>query len=141
MLAAGNAPVDSAAVASAVGAAFCRTADWAPPDAERTREWVEVQAKHVRASAVTCSPANTPAASLRARPAASGPVAVRAAPSSRVWRGIKLNLTSQNGKTPQQPNRATARWQPRTHTSLTPSRVLSQRPQPRFLARHPTPSR
>ena len=47
-LAAGAQPAEAAAaVASAVGAALCRTADWAPPDAAEAREWVRAAAREL----------------------------------------------------------------------------------------------
>ena len=50
-LASGAEPLSGAATATAVGAAFCRTADWAPPDAAETRRWVEEQAAAAEARA------------------------------------------------------------------------------------------
>ena len=48
MLATGRPVIHAALTASAVGAAFCRTADWAPPDAGVTRAWVEGQSEELR---------------------------------------------------------------------------------------------
>ena len=47
-VAAGVPVADAAATASAVGAAFCRAADWAPSEGQATRSWLERAAADVR---------------------------------------------------------------------------------------------
>lgn len=52
-LASGASALDASAVATAVGAAFCRTSEWCPPKVNETRHWVMERAGELRAGAQT----------------------------------------------------------------------------------------